>query len=142
MATYSEKLKHPLWQKKRLEILERDKWTCLLCGDKETTLHVHHKKYKPNTDPWNYQDSNFVTLCEHCHYEVEDYKLDVDQLKICKISTWKDVNLRIMVVANPISCHIAIHETGHQSLSLEFNQNMVLNVLNTLHHSVKDLQDG
>jgi hypothetical protein len=27
-SEYSKKLKHPRWQKKRLEILDRDKFTC------------------------------------------------------------------------------------------------------------------
>ena len=31
---YSEKLKDPRWQKKRLEILERDNFRCQYCGDK------------------------------------------------------------------------------------------------------------
>ena len=42
---YSEKLKNPKWQKKRLEILNRDNFTCIKCGDKETTLQIHHFKY-------------------------------------------------------------------------------------------------
>jgi 5-methylcytosine-specific restriction endonuclease McrA len=31
--TYSELLKSPKWQKKRLEIMSRDKFTCKKCGD-------------------------------------------------------------------------------------------------------------
>lgn len=42
---YSEQLKHPKWQKKRLEILKRDKWKCKKCKDDTTTLNVHHKEY-------------------------------------------------------------------------------------------------
>ena len=38
--TYLEKLKDPRWQKKRLEILERDGWKCMACGEKEKTLRV------------------------------------------------------------------------------------------------------
>lgn len=43
---YSDKLKDPRWQKKRLEILTRDEWTCQICFDTESTLVVHHQKYK------------------------------------------------------------------------------------------------
>jgi len=50
--TYSEKLKDPRWQKKRLEILSRDKFTCQLCSDKETELHIHHNEYFPGKKPW------------------------------------------------------------------------------------------
>jgi hypothetical protein len=65
--TYSEKLKDPRWQKKRLEILERDGWKCMCCGDKDNTLHVHHIFYIPNTEPWEIHNGFLITLCETCH---------------------------------------------------------------------------
>ena len=65
--TYAEKLKDPRWQKKRLEILERDKWSCQWCGNKEATLHVHHEYYEPGGDPWEVWDELLTTLCEDCH---------------------------------------------------------------------------
>lgn len=65
--TYSEKLKDPRWQKKRLEILNRDKFKCQSCGNGELTLHVHHTKYIRGNDPWDYKDNFLVTLCELCH---------------------------------------------------------------------------
>jgi len=64
---YSEKLKDPRWQKKRLEVLERDGWCCQNCGDSESTLHVHHKYYERNKEPWEYPLDAFLTLCEQCH---------------------------------------------------------------------------
>lgn len=64
---YADKLKDPRWQKKRLEILERDKWMCRACGDKEKTLHVHHIFYLPNTDPWDIPSGLLVTFCCDCH---------------------------------------------------------------------------
>lgn len=66
--TYSEKLKDPRWQKKRLEIMQRDEFTCRECGDTKSTLHVHHVYYLNNRDPWDYEDENFMTLCSDCHY--------------------------------------------------------------------------
>jgi hypothetical protein len=65
--TYLEKLKDPRWQKKRLEILQRDNWTCQCCGDTENTLHVHHWFYKKGKDPWEYDAEDLSTLCEDCH---------------------------------------------------------------------------
>jgi hypothetical protein len=65
--TYSDKLKDPRWQKKRLEIFERDDWTCQRCGDKDQALVVHHRNYKPDYDPWDYSDDCLVTLCQPCH---------------------------------------------------------------------------
>lgn len=69
--TYAEKLRDPRWQRKRLEILERDKWTCAICEDKESTLHVHHKHYRDGLDPWDYEDGNLTTLCERCHSDIK-----------------------------------------------------------------------
>lgn len=65
--TYSEKLKDPRWQRKRLEILERDDFTCRDCGDKDSTLHVHHCLYIRDNEPWDYDAKELRTLCEICH---------------------------------------------------------------------------
>lgn len=65
--TYSEKLKDPRWQKKRLQILERDQWFCCCCCDNSKTLHVHHRRYFPGKEPWEVDDKYLITLCEYCH---------------------------------------------------------------------------
>jgi hypothetical protein len=67
MATYKEKLKDPRWQKKRLEILERDMWTCQSCMDSASSLHVHHRYYASVENPWDYPSAALVALCETCH---------------------------------------------------------------------------
>lgn len=72
--SYSEKLLSPHWQRKRQDILTRDNYTCCHCGDKETTLHVHHKTYISGRQPWEYDDSNFIVLCKYCHFITEDIK--------------------------------------------------------------------
>jgi hypothetical protein len=69
MSTYSDKLKDPRWQKKRLEILERDNWTCQWCQDTQNTLHVHHMKY--NGDPWDADSDHLITLCYSCHESID-----------------------------------------------------------------------
>ncbi len=66
-SEYLELLKDPRWQRKRLEILERDSWTCQVCKSKDMTLHVHHCWYEDGVEPWDYPDGCFVTLCEVCH---------------------------------------------------------------------------
>ena len=71
--TYQEKLKDPRWQKKRLEILERDEWLCQNCMDDERTLHVHHTRYSAG-DPWDCPDDYLITLCESCHMVEESDK--------------------------------------------------------------------
>ena len=62
---YSEKLKDPKWQKRRLEILSRDDFRCLECGRNDLTLHVHHRMYFDN--PWDAPDWALETKCEECH---------------------------------------------------------------------------
>lgn len=70
-TAYGAKLKDPRWQQKRLRILERDEFTCRVCGSKERTLHVHHLAYpREDCDPWDSSVDLLVTLCEPCH-EVE-----------------------------------------------------------------------
>lgn len=65
--TYSELLLDVRWQKKRLEILSRDNWTCLRCERSDQTLHVHHNFYIKGKMPWEYENYVFETLCHKCH---------------------------------------------------------------------------
>lgn len=67
--TYSEKLRDPRWQKKRLEILSRDKFQCRCCGSESETLMVHHIQYTKGAEPWEYPNEFLYTLCESCHEE-------------------------------------------------------------------------
>lgn len=67
ILTYSEKLKDPRWQRKRLSIFDRDNWTCQSCNRVDLTLNIHHLKYLPGAEPWDYDDSLLVTYCELCH---------------------------------------------------------------------------
>jgi len=64
---YAEKLKDPRWQKKRLQVFERDNWTCQICGNTKETLCIHHKYYEKDKEPWDYEDDCYQTLCELCH---------------------------------------------------------------------------
>jgi hypothetical protein len=66
--TYLAKLRNPRWQKKRLEVMQRDVFTCQICFDNESTLNVHHRYYLSGTEgPWDYPLDALVTLCESCH---------------------------------------------------------------------------
>jgi 5-methylcytosine-specific restriction endonuclease McrA len=67
---YSEKLRDPRWQKKRLEVMNRDNFTCLACGDSKSTLNVHHMYY--NGNPWDAHIDSLETLCETCHKNRSD----------------------------------------------------------------------
>ncbi|HYD92594.1 MAG TPA: hypothetical protein VEA37_14045 [Flavobacterium sp.] len=76
--TYSEKLKDPRWQKKRLEVMKSDDWTCQFCGEKEKTLNVHHFVYAKSGNPWDVNDCDLCTLCEDCHHISHSKKLSED----------------------------------------------------------------
>jgi len=70
-VSYSEKLKDPRWQRKRLEIMDRDSWQCRHCESKEKTLNVHHIYYHKGAAPWEYENEMLLTLCEKCHEMIE-----------------------------------------------------------------------
>lgn len=70
--TYREQLLHPSWQRKRLEIMERDDFTCQHCCDGESTLNVHHKCYVKGRLAWEYPGHQLITLCATCHAFAHD----------------------------------------------------------------------
>lgn len=74
MGLYKKKLLNPKWQRKRLEILDRDDFTCTVCGDTETELQIHHKKY--TGEPWQANSDDLTTLCSHCHTVISVTKAD------------------------------------------------------------------
>lgn len=79
--TYWEKLKDPLWQKKRLEVLNDRNFRCEVCGSDDTTLHIHHKEYFKGYEPWEYDLNQLAVLCDACHESLHD---SFDNLKwIC-----------------------------------------------------------
>jgi hypothetical protein len=79
--TYSDKLQNPLWQRKRLEVLQRDNFCCNTCGNTKRTLHVHHKTYIYGKKPWEYELDNFDTLCNICHELIERLRKEYNVLK-------------------------------------------------------------
>jgi hypothetical protein len=77
--TYSQQLKHPNWQRRRLEMLNEANFTCSDCGGDEVTLHVHHKQYFKGRMAWEYSNDELQVLCEVCH---EDAHVVADELKV------------------------------------------------------------
>lgn len=86
---YSFLLQRREWGAKRSHILSRDHYTCQRCGKGEKdriALQVHHLHYIDGLDPWEYKDSELITLCEECHsfvhsnYEVPVYRLEGENL--------------------------------------------------------------
>ncbi len=101
--TYAEKLRSPLWQKKRLEILQRDGWHCQLCSDAESNLQVHHKSYASGKEPWEYHDENFITYCEHCHALTEFLKKETTYTPLANAKVLNHIlNYYLVVVQDSI----------------------------------------
>lgn len=67
--SYSEKLKDPRWQRKRLEVMQKNGFKCQSCDSSTKTLHVHHKRYR-KVDPWDYHFEELFCLCEDCHNSI------------------------------------------------------------------------
>lgn len=80
MTKWSNQYKDPRWQKKRLEVMEANDYTCEICGDDRSTLNVHHKHYDYEKRIWEYDVEDFQCLCEDCHE-----KLHEDQKRIKKL---------------------------------------------------------
>lgn len=65
--SYKQQLAHPLWQKKRLEILERDNWACAWCGVTDKMLHIHHLCYSKGKMAWEAENDSLIAICKDCH---------------------------------------------------------------------------
>jgi hypothetical protein len=78
--SYSDQLKHPNWQRRRLEMLNGSGFSCSRCGNTESTLHVHHKRYVKGREVWEYGDDELAVLCESCHQDAHDNSDTLSQL--------------------------------------------------------------
>jgi len=74
MKTYSEKLRDPRWQRKRLELFQRDNFKCRRCGDSKKEIQIHHLVYRKGLQPWEYPENAMITLCVVCHKEAEELR--------------------------------------------------------------------
>lgn len=110
MSDYSEKLKDPRWQKKRLEILEKRNWCCESCYDDKSTLNVHHKNYRSNAEPWDYDDELLIVLCDDCHKK-EHEDIDDSLHDLCGFVKDKFISPQIFSLCTAFR-HIKLVHTG------------------------------
>lgn len=75
---YSDQLKHPNWQRRRLEVLQSADFACARCGERDKPLHAHHKVYLRGRFPWDYPDDLLECLCDPCHAAAHQYKDRLD----------------------------------------------------------------
>lgn len=78
--TYKDQLLHPNWQRRRLEMLSKHEYTCENCGDKESTLHVHHRRYIKGRMVWEYEDEGLAVLCAACHKNQHAHRELLDKI--------------------------------------------------------------
>lgn len=100
-SKYAELLQHPLWQRKRLEIMARDFFECRICKAKDDTLHVHHRHYLPNRQPWDYPHELLVTLCKNCHAKEEQAVATADDI-FKALHFWGYFNTEILAEVNKL----------------------------------------
>jgi hypothetical protein len=85
--SYSDLLKDPRWQRKRLEVLEAAGWACERCDRDDLEMHVHHPRYVRGRMPWEYEIDELEALCKPCHDDATEWakKLDalVEKVKLC-----------------------------------------------------------
>lgn len=62
----------PRWQKLRLEVMQRDHWSCVACGRDDQELHVHHIEYR--RELWDTPKDLLQTLCHGCHKALGAHK--------------------------------------------------------------------
>ena len=117
--TYLEKLKDPRWQKKRLEILQRDEWICQCCFDTESTLNVHHRIYSKNKEPWDYDNKYLLTLCEECHAEEKNQRKEEEQL-LLHVLREKFLTAEINSLAIGFHNMELVHLPGVQASAIEY----------------------
>lgn len=73
--TYQEQLMKQEWAEFRHRVLREaviDEDTgpqCNQCGatERQTSLHIHHKKYRNGRKAWEYETSEVKVLCADCH---------------------------------------------------------------------------
>lgn len=63
-----DEYRDPRWQRKRLEIMDRDGFRCQACLVDDKELHVHHIEYGDQL--WSVPDTSLQTLCRRCHHEL------------------------------------------------------------------------
>jgi hypothetical protein len=124
--SYFDLLKDPRWQKKRLEIFQRDEFMCQECFSPDKTLHVHHIKYVGKF-PWDTPDLYLVTLCDKCHADEERVKkIDLlSELDDCGL-TRESVHRIIQYIAFKVKKYTPEYRSPFWALHNEVLRNIVV----------------
>ena len=86
--TYQQQLLDPRWQRKRLEIMQRDTWTCRDCDSRTKQLTVHHCIYLRTCYLWEYADELLMTVCWNCHQTRQRFEESIHASLAKILSQW------------------------------------------------------
>ena len=136
---------HPNWQRKRLEVMSKKRFSCEACGATDSPLHVHHKVYENGKSVHEAKSSDLEVLCRECHARVEAMVKGVRRLG----------GLMIMASAQfgnaetPLECMIRTLEYDDGGTDyierIKFHEKTYNNFIETAFKVVEDnpeLQDG
>ena len=70
----------PGWIERARQTKALDGYACQHCGS-QYNLTVHHKRYDPYKEIWEYVDEDLITLCWDCH-KAQHYDSAVDKYKM------------------------------------------------------------
>ena len=60
------------WREFRKVILERDNYTCQICGNLGNS--IHHKKERKDYPELCWNEDNVITICKSCHVNIDGHK--------------------------------------------------------------------
>lgn len=85
----------------RAHALDRDNYTCQICGAKNTRLEVHHIKYRSQGGSDDLD--NLITLCKDCHNKLHEGKIEL------KVKGKKKASLKHATQTSIIRCMLLKH---------------------------------
>lgn len=102
--TYSDKLRDPRWQKRRLEVLNNAEWACEDCGNAASELQVHHTAYHRSNEPWDYGEEWLMSLCSDCHLNRQKLEDSIRMVvgKITRLLSAADLETEVFLLENDL----------------------------------------
>lgn len=133
-TNYSDKLKNPIWQKKRLEILQLRGFKCELCSCETKELHVHHRFYIKGRNVWEYDNDVFQVLCCDCH-EKEHKKKEIAAKNLALSKYQNLINIiessdeKYALDNIEYFVETLVNSNNIESMSFAFNDSMVFEII-------------
>jgi len=90
--SYVDQYNDHRWQKKRLEIIERENYICQYCHSQGNELRVHHTYYDKNKKVWEYDNDTLLCLCQRCHSDLHEFLENINRLvSFCRPQNYEPV---------------------------------------------------